>query len=278
MYKLIIIGCVLLLAGLVIVTAYTQKPGDDLYSLKIGFNEKIPLLFFITPVEEARWHSYRLKQRYEEAEQLIAKNKLTAETSSLVEKYAQENFGDFQKQFDLITSQKDDSIKEALALNLYASLAAHHSMLEYMNTKSRRAEIRTLVQFNEQQLRDVKAIHDTFLLAVAADKNNLASLTEQRLDQAEKNLDTSLTLFNFYAPKYNDSVIMQVQEKGFESAALKLQKAKEEYNSKLTDASYKQATEVFLFAQQIKLILGLDHAYDKESLSGYLSYLQSIKK
>ncbi len=120
---------VLASAGGISYAAERTVPGEFLYPIKVGVNEKLVMAFAASPEKKARWSVQQTERRLVEAEKLVASRGLslqaTTQLAHAVSKHAQQA-GDFAKD---IEARGDVSGSVAIHSALEASLSAHSRIL-----------------------------------------------------------------------------------------------------------------------------------------------------
>ncbi len=117
-----------LLFGYVAYAAQGSLPGDPLYSVKVGVNEKVAGFFLASDKSKAQYEVQLAKMRLEEIEKVAVEGKSNEKTDLQVTSLLNDNIENVKKYSDHIKS-KDEV--DALEINsdLEASLNAHSQVL-----------------------------------------------------------------------------------------------------------------------------------------------------
>lgn len=123
-----------LLGGGTSMAAQNTLPGDLLYPVKVGVNERVEGAFQISPEAKASWESLLASRRLDEAAKLQAEGKLSAGTKKDLQLAFEEHAKNAENRLsELKDSGKADSAAN-LALDLEASLRARNIILNSSST------------------------------------------------------------------------------------------------------------------------------------------------
>ncbi|TSC60927.1 MAG: Uncharacterized protein G01um1014107_190 [Parcubacteria group bacterium Gr01-1014_107] len=133
--------------------AQGSVPGDLLYPLKTGFNEKLPGLFYLTIQAKAKRETELLERRLKEALELASRGELTEERKQVVEEHFENHSQKVRSYVKSLESKKD--FKEALTLqsDLEISLELHGKLL--LGTKEASSEVKAVASKVAQELTSV---------------------------------------------------------------------------------------------------------------------------
>lgn len=135
----------LLLSGTASYAAEGALPGDLLYPVKIGVNEKVGSALALSAESKATLEAKFAERRLSEATNLAADNRLTADTSSKLSndfaKHADEAVAETEK-----IEKKNPSIAIGLASNFESNLVAHEALLAGVNVKGKTDTLRAIVR------------------------------------------------------------------------------------------------------------------------------------
>lgn len=122
--------------------AERSLPGSPLYAIKINVNEKIQGALASTPQAQAQWNVQRIERRLEEAEQLIAGNRLDIRTSTALADAVTENTRSIRLQLGQALKEKRILDAANLQANLRATLSAHATMIDRIATHDNTDEVK----------------------------------------------------------------------------------------------------------------------------------------
>lgn len=151
--------CMVVLSfGTVSSAAERALPGDILYAIKVGINEKIRTVFASTPEARAVVETQLAERRLEEATSLAAQGKLTPEAKTQVQASFEEHS---EKAVLSIRELQVNNSPAALdiASGFEASLAARNAILNTVDTQKGNGEVgalRKLVQAKGLQVAEVR--------------------------------------------------------------------------------------------------------------------------
>jgi len=128
-----VIALIALLGGGTSFAAQGSLPGDVLYPVKIGVNEKVAGSFMLNETARANWEAYLAEVRLTEAQKLALENRLSAELAARLE----DNFEKFAERVENRIEKlesKDIRVAADLASRFEAALKAHQAII--MSLKS----------------------------------------------------------------------------------------------------------------------------------------------
>jgi len=115
-------------------TSYAAEaalPGQALYAVKIGINERISAVFAMSPASSARFEAQLVERRLEEAESLAALGKLTLQGREQIELNLSVATANFAAQIAKLATSSESDIATAANVqsDLEATLVAHAQVL-----------------------------------------------------------------------------------------------------------------------------------------------------
>ncbi len=108
-------------------------PGDALYAVKTGFNEKIVTALQFTTEAQANYESELAGRRLEEAAELTAQGTISPETQADIERRFSEHAEQAQADILKIKEQGDIALAAGIASRFEAQLQAHGKILAYQS-------------------------------------------------------------------------------------------------------------------------------------------------
>jgi tetrahydromethanopterin S-methyltransferase subunit G len=98
-------------------------PGDNLYAVKVRFNEEVQSTLIFNPYEKVEWETERLNRRIAEAKLLASEGKLTGEVESEVVAAVREHTETIQREIEEIReSDADGAVLASIELSTTLSL------------------------------------------------------------------------------------------------------------------------------------------------------------
>ncbi len=174
-----------LLGGGTSFAAQGTLPGDLLYPVKVGFNERITEAVQFTPQGKAAVESQIAATRLDEAAQLASQNKLADNWKNVLEANFKLHADAAQKNIAEINSGGNSASAVSLASDFEASLRARHDVINQLQGSS-------TVTIAEE-------INDTIKLRHEAE-NNIASNTDQNTgdikNSAKEKLNTAANVLD----------------------------------------------------------------------------------
>ncbi len=144
-YMPIAIILALLLSGSASYAAEGSMPGDLLYPVKVGINEKVGSALAVSAESKAALEAKFAERRLSEAANLAVENKLTADNSAKLS-------NDFAGHADSAVAEtrklekQDASAAIGFASNFESNLVAHEALLAGVNTKGDTDDLRAIVR------------------------------------------------------------------------------------------------------------------------------------
>ena len=135
----VLVACVLVLC-IGIGTSYAAEntlPGDLLYSVKTGINERLQGSFAVSAASKARWTTEIANRRLTEAEELAATGRLTPVASAELESALDDTVQNFDSQVETLADEA--TIADAQSV-LEVSLNAHETVLASIGSASATVE------------------------------------------------------------------------------------------------------------------------------------------
>lgn len=203
------LAVVLVAGGFASVQAESALPGDALYPVKVGFNEKIQKVLAFTEEAKINLDMDLVELRLKEAEKLALDGKITKENQQQINNNFNAQAKKVSERIDKLNSAKKYSIAEKISSDFEASLKAHTKVLEKISEikNSKTAEnIGTLITGVTSV--SVKT-SDSGALSIKneinhADENNQTDartlarekIAQNRLESAQKAIDNARELIN----------------------------------------------------------------------------------
>jgi Domain of unknown function (DUF5667) len=132
--------------------AEQSVPGDNLYAVKVRFNEEVRSSLTLDQHAKVEWETKRLNRRIAEARQLASEGKLTPEVEAQVVAAVREHTQNVQKEIDTLrTSDADGATLASIELNTTLE-AQSASLLEEGKTTLAAAVTDAEVSTNSNQL------------------------------------------------------------------------------------------------------------------------------
>lgn len=127
--SLAVLAMVVFSAGTLSVAAQYALPGDSLYQVKVGVNEKV--LSFITFSDERRaeYEVHLAQKRLEEMEIVVAANSENDDTASQVKKLLDGHIASATAHAERISQEKQSEVSAKIHSEIEASLQAHGKVL-----------------------------------------------------------------------------------------------------------------------------------------------------
>ncbi|MDP3962935.1 MAG: hypothetical protein Q8Q39_00350 [bacterium] len=126
----IVIILALLISGSTSFAAEGSLPGDALYPVKIHVNEEVRGWLAASAEAQSQWESRRVERRLQEAEQLAAKGRLSAETEVQVASNFDAHADRVQERIEKFETDEDFEATVDLSAKFETSLRAHEKILE----------------------------------------------------------------------------------------------------------------------------------------------------
>jgi len=131
----IIAALVILLSGGTAAAATASLPGDPLYSVKTGVNEKVAAAFKASPEAKAEFGLKLAEKRLEEAEKLAVEGKLDTELVTQMEARFDAHEARMQAVIEKLEANGKTEAAARLNSNLEAMLEAHNQIVAHLNAK-----------------------------------------------------------------------------------------------------------------------------------------------
>ena len=215
----LILAILLTFSGGTALAANSALPGDLLYPVKVGMNEKIRGVLAFTSEAEAGYQGDLAVRRIEEIEQLIAEGKLEVTLKEKIE----ENFEKHsEKTLNLIEELEAKGNFEAAAAvgaRFEASLKAHDELIARISDNSEfiRARLESTLQRLKSRLEITsKAKEDAEgrLESGESEANNRVEATiEAKVEQSERAISSVKDDFSKYESKLSDRIKTEVESR-----------------------------------------------------------------
>lgn len=137
-----IIAIITAVGGGTSLAAHGSLPGDALYGVKIGFNEKVVAAFKASAEAEATYEATLASRRLEEAAKIAAKNEMNADVRANIEARFDAHADRVGARIAELQAKGDVHAAADLASRFEASLRAHEAILVKLESKDE--EVRPL--------------------------------------------------------------------------------------------------------------------------------------
>lgn len=235
----IIIALILALGGgSTVAAAENSVPGDILYPVKINVTENIRAVAAISDESKASWNTEVVTRRLQEAEQLVAKDKLDSQTADLLSEEVKTH-----SELTKIAAQKlsdNQESEKAAAVNaqLEAKIKAHADIL--INIGQQNIASEHLVNLLQNVSSELSSVSDARIKTetrvqeqdddeVQVSANGRLTAAENKIAEVQKYLDNKKN-------KVSDKIWTDAAER-LNSAKQNLEKAKELTAEKNLDSS-----------------------------------------
>lgn len=172
--------------------AQNSLPGEALYSMKIGFNEKVESFFAVSPESLAKVDIKQANRRISEAETLAVSDKLTPEKNDEIQ-------NDFSKKFDSANkniaelevngkSKSANSIKTKFNIDL----DGHEAVLQKLSEKSSTSPAKGILSFlkNKRGHGDDEGVSIMFTAGAQAKTSSTTIKSEDKVSEIHKSEDS----------------------------------------------------------------------------------------
>ncbi len=183
---------ILVVGGGTSYAAQTALPGDALYPVKIGINEKIAAAFATSPEDHVRLDAQLTERRLQEAETLAATGKLSAADGAQIETSLNLATADFDTQVAVLATSSESGAAVATDAQsaLEATLAAHSQVLAEISQAVPKAsvsvsQLQASLRENITAMRSVRAkVEDQFAASTSVSVETAAQTSSQDAHQA----------------------------------------------------------------------------------------------
>lgn len=122
--------------------AESSLPGDFLYPVKVNVNEEVRGTLALSDEAKARLEASLAERRLQEAAELAAKSRLTAEAQTEIESRFKAHIDKFETRANKLTAEGKANAAAEISSNLVASLQAHGQILDSFEAEAAREENR----------------------------------------------------------------------------------------------------------------------------------------
>lgn len=129
------VAILVLLGGGTSFAAASALPGDALYPVKVGVNEKVSAAFQFSPEAKAEYDAKLAEERLSEANELAVEGRLNAETSAKVQNSFQTFAGRVEARIKALRESGNDEAADAVSARFEAALEAHARALAAIQAK-----------------------------------------------------------------------------------------------------------------------------------------------
>ena len=132
-YAVLVIVVLLIGGAGISVAAQNALPGDPLYPIKTGINEKVVALALFSDQAKAEYDINLAQLRLEEAETIAAQNRLNAQSSQEVITLLSDHFADIQNRIANLKNKEDARVAAELNSKLETVLKAHEQIINKLS-------------------------------------------------------------------------------------------------------------------------------------------------
>lgn len=127
--------------------AQNSLPGEALYSMKIGFNEKVESFFAVSPESLAEVDIKQANRRISEAETLAVSDKLTPEKNDEIQNDFSRKFDSANKKIAQLEVQGKLKSANSIKTKFDIELDSHEAVLQKLSEKSSTSPARGILSF-----------------------------------------------------------------------------------------------------------------------------------
>lgn len=131
-----LLGMLMLAGAGTSLAAETALPGEALYSVKVGVNEKVRAAFAVSDEAEAKLAAELAKRRVAEAAELNAKGKFTGEAEVEIESRLTKHVAKFEEKTAKLSAEGKAALVLEISSDLEAALNAHGQVIASSPGKS----------------------------------------------------------------------------------------------------------------------------------------------
>lgn len=257
--------------------AETTEPGDSLYFVKTGVNEKVSSWFTFSEQADARFEMRLMERRLREAEELAADGELTAGVSQDTIAHVGQRVAQTQEYVAQLESSGKREEAAEIQSNLEAALRAHGTILSHIasNTDAdSRINVEPIIEKVNAAAQDTARIRLTGEAMIGAHATTSATTSpdvqaaaEGRLTAAKNKIDE--------VQKYVDRNADRVRAQVVAEARTRIESAEEamvEGEARLEAQAYSQAFSLFQkahrIAQEAKVLIKTDRRLKLNAIFG----------
>jgi hypothetical protein len=247
---------IVIAGGFVSIQADSSLPGDTLYPVKIGFNEKVLQVLAFSQKARTDLNIELAERRFQEIEQLAVEGKITDNNQQEINKNLNEKVKDVAQSIDELNKEKNFDSADKIASTFEASVKAHSLVLEKIgktkqeNDKSKERISSLVSDINGAQTSVSKEIGARKTIDV---QNKVA---QNRLEEAEKNISELKDLIEKDKEKIGLKDILQAED-NLNLAEQKINEGKNriEGDSKDYNGAISSFQQALIIAKQSKYLI-----------------------
>ncbi len=214
-----LVAIMVLIGGGVSFAAQRSLPGDILYPVKVGFNEKVVAAFKISPVAKVDYEVDLANRRLEEAARLAVRGDVSAQANTDLMAQFQEHADNAKAQIQHIEGQGNVSTAADAASRFEGSLKTHNEIFEKLEIRD--SKIKNIKAEVSSTLGDIVGIRLDLESKVEAsdapdskNENRVAKFSAQKkLTDALKEIDSSRSYIKNKKSKLGSAVTMHSEAK-----------------------------------------------------------------
>jgi hypothetical protein len=167
-------------------------PGDVLYAVKIGVNERLQEALAFSAAAKTSWYGERIERRLAEAEILVAEGKLTPVAQTHIEAHLQTTVDAFDTQVEKLAAIEGDTAAAAAHSDLEASLIGHAEVLVALSARSAsegaaQSIIRSIIS-KAERAQSIRAAKEAGI-ASRQDRQKVRAAALEKQEMARKAID-----------------------------------------------------------------------------------------
>jgi len=240
----LILAILLTFSGGTALAANSALPGDLLYPVKVGMNEKIRGVLAFTSEAEAGYQGDLAVRRIEEIEQLIAEGKLEVTLKEKIEESFEKHSEKTLNLIEELEAKGNFEAAAAVGARFEASLKAHDELIARISDNSEfiRARLEsTLERLNSRLDFAAKARVDAETRLESGEsesRDRVEATIEAKVQQSERAIDSAKDDFDQYESKLSDRIKTEVRSR--------IKSAEESHAQGLIDLGNKDFVAAFI--------------------------------
>lgn len=266
-----IVLILLLVGGGVAYAAEDARPGQALYSVKIGINEKVASAFAVSDQAKIALNARLANRRLEEAEQVTLQSKLTTTVREQLEKNFKEHSDRVQERSADFNDRDLHATAEVIA-NFETSLAVHEKILAELASKTsdtaEKTEVEDLGDEVKKEGKQTADLEDSLEAKISASPDVQAA-AEGRLTAAVNKINEVRRFIERVKTQMGASAVTAAEVK-LTASESKIAEGKAKLAAKEYAAAFKLFSEAHQIAQeakelaQVRLELKIDGDNDRD--------------
>lgn len=131
-------------------------PGDFLYLVKTGINERVIELTKLNPQAKVKWNTRVAERRLEEAEKLAGKNKLGQEARAKIESNFEKHAERIRERINRFETEKNLETASDISSNFEITLRVHEKILDRISEEKTEAanEVRPILEKVRKKIKE----------------------------------------------------------------------------------------------------------------------------